>query len=110
MLGRVRLIAPVPYFDMIRLEESAAAICTDSGGVQKEAYFFGVPCITLRDETEWIETVEAGWNTLIGADSAALFSAVKAAFDLSPRIRPPFYGDGNAAGNIVKLLVAGANQ
>ena len=110
ILGRVRLIAPVSYFDMIRLEESARAICTDSGGVQKEAYFFGVPCITLRDETEWVETVEAGWNTLIGADSAALVRAVKAAFDLSARVRPPFYGDGNAAGNIVKLLVRDGNQ
>jgi UDP-GlcNAc3NAcA epimerase len=105
ILGRVRLIAPVPYFDMIRLEESARAICTDSGGVQKEAFFFGVPCITLRDETEWVETVEAGWNTLIGADSTALVRAIRAAADLPAQTRPPFYGDGKAAENIVKILL-----
>lgn len=101
-LGAVKVIEPVSFLDMVRLEQSAHAIVTDSGGVQKEAYFFGVPCLTTRDETEWVETVESGWNSLTGADTRRIMSAYKS-FQRPP-IREQLYGDGRAAERIVELL------
>lgn len=98
----VRLIEPVGYLDMVRLEQSARVILTDSGGIQKEAYWLGVPCMTLRDETEWIETVQAGWNVLVGADMARIVKTVKAF--ACPGARPVLYGDGQAAVHCVTLL------
>jgi UDP-N-acetylglucosamine 2-epimerase len=105
MPGNVRPIDPVGYLAMVALESGAAAIATDSGGVQKEAYLAGVPCITLRGETEWVETVDAGWNRVIGSDPVAL----RAALDDAPfldrsRPRPSLFGDGQAAGRIVAAL------
>ncbi len=75
--SRVKVIEPVGYLDMVHLEQSARTIMTDSGGIQKEAYWLGVPCVTLRDETEWVETVESGWNVLVGADTERIVGAAK---------------------------------
>jgi UDP-N-acetylglucosamine 2-epimerase len=88
---------------MLALEQNAGLILTDSGGVQKEAYFFAVPCITLREETEWVETVDSGWNLLAGADTKAI---VEAAASFKPGgAPPPSFGDGRAAASIVSALV-----
>jgi UDP-N-acetylglucosamine 2-epimerase len=95
-------IEPVPYTDTVALLRSASALLTDSGGMQKEAYFFGVPCVTMRDETEWVETVELGWNTLVGADTERILAAVQAR--TKPIARPSVYGDGHAADAIVDVL------
>ena len=99
----VRIIDPVGYFDMIALEYSARMILTDSGGIQKEAYWLKVPCVTLRDETEWLETVENGWNILTGANSAKIIKAVKTF--KSPAKHPQLYGNGKAAEKCLKTLL-----
>ncbi len=98
----VRLIDPVGYLDMVRLEHSARMILTDSGGIQKEAYWLGVPCITFRDETEWVETVKAGWNIIVGADTEKIVYHVR---NFSPPpSRPLLYGDGKATSRIINIL------
>ena len=104
---QVRMVEPVGYLDMLRLEQSARAILTDSGGVQKEAYFFGVPCFTLRPETEWVETVTSGWNVLTGTDSQRIASAV--AEWRRPKGDPPeVFGRGHAAQRIAELIARAA--
>ncbi|MEP7200640.1 MAG: UDP-N-acetylglucosamine 2-epimerase (non-hydrolyzing) [Chloroflexota bacterium] len=103
----VRLIDPVGYLDMLMLEENARLILTDSGGIQKEAYLLAVPCVTLRPETEWVETVEAGWNVVVGADRGQIVSTVND--HRWPQGAPPtVFGDGHASEKIVDLL-AGCN-
>lgn len=99
----VKLIDPVGYFDVIALEKSARFLLTDSGGMQKEAYWLKVPCITLRDETEWVETVEAGWNILTGADRDRIIEAVQTF--KAPSEHRPLYGDGQAAAHCLKALL-----
>jgi UDP-GlcNAc3NAcA epimerase len=102
--GSLRLIEPVSYIEMTRLESDALAILTDSGGVQKEAFFHGVPCLTLREETEWVETVELGWNTLCGADAQRIVRAWNALNGAPQRRAASPYGDGKAAGTILRAL------
>jgi UDP-N-acetylglucosamine 2-epimerase len=98
----VRLIPPVGYFDMMVLEENARLIATDSGGVQREAYFLGIPCLTLRETTEWGETVEAGWNQLVGAETHEILDAW---FTFTPpNEHPAIFGNGDAAQQIISIL------
>jgi UDP-N-acetylglucosamine 2-epimerase len=103
--ANVVALEPVGYPAMVALETSAAAIATDSGGVQKEAYLAGTPCITLRTETEWVETVEAGWNRVVGDAPESLAAILAdAEFMSRERLRPELYGDAHAAGRIVAAL------
>lgn len=101
--GKIHLIDPVGYLDMIAFERHARIILTDSGGIQKEAYWLSIPCVTLRTETEWIETVQCGWNTVVGADPARILHAVQ---HWRPgKEHPQLYGDGNVALRCVELIL-----
>lgn len=99
----IRVIDPVGYLDMVRLESTAKKIVTDSGGIQKEAFFLGIPCITMRDETEWVETVANGWNILVGADETKIVDAVKNFNPSSERLS--YFGEGNASELMVDVIL-----
>ena len=102
----VRLIDPVGYLDMVRLERSAALVLTDSGGVQREAFFHKVPCVTFRNETEWPELVESGWNRLVALDDPARFAAEALSRVGSAGQAIDSFGDGRAATRIARTLAA----
>ncbi|MGZ4311144.1 MAG: non-hydrolyzing UDP-N-acetylglucosamine 2-epimerase [Solirubrobacteraceae bacterium] len=99
--ANVELIEPVSYTRMLELERGAWAIATDSGGVQREAYLWGVRCVTLREETEWVDTVQAGWNTIVGVDPEQFEAALRRPL---PADRPGIFGDGHAAERIAQIV------
>ncbi|MGE5329799.1 MAG: non-hydrolyzing UDP-N-acetylglucosamine 2-epimerase [Deltaproteobacteria bacterium] len=102
----INIIDPVGYLDMLLLEKNAKIIATDSGGVQKEAFFFKIPCITLRNETEWIETVESGWNQLVGSSPEKIVEAVSFINDKKQQINDSkAFGDGHAGEKIIDFII-----
>lgn len=104
--ANVMAIEPVGYLDMVALEKGARLITTDSGGVQKEAYFHGVPCVTLRDETEWVELIEVGANILVGADSEKIKTVMTKDVSFLSAKETGLYGDGAAGRRIVEFLTS----
>jgi UDP-N-acetylglucosamine 2-epimerase len=102
-LGGVRVVPPLGYLDFLKLARHSRAVLTDSGGVQKEAYLLGVPCVTLRDTTEWVETVESGWNVLVDLDCEAALRALERD---PPAERPELYGGGHAADRVCDVIAA----
>lgn len=103
-LNKIVVTDPLPFLDIVALEQCARTIVTDSGGVQKEAFFYGVPCVTVRDETEWIETVDSGWNTIAGADARKILEAMDAGRPAASK--PEAYGKGDAADRILEIMGA----
>jgi UDP-N-acetylglucosamine 2-epimerase len=100
------LIEPLGYVDFVRLLDGAERVATDSGGVQKEAFFLDTPCVTLREETEWVETIDAGWNVLVGADEDAIARELARPVELPEK--PELYGNGDAAERMVSIIENGA--
>lgn len=102
---KINIVEPVGFLDMMMLEKNAALIVTDSGGVQKEAFFYQIPCVTLRDETEWVETVELGWNTLVSPDQCdAIYETVLAKINSHGKKHDAPFGRGNASDLIATYL------
>ena len=103
--ANIRMVEPVGYYDMLALEMQSSLIITDSGGVQKEAYFVKKPCITLRDQTEWVETAADGWNLLAGTDPQKIVTAFEQITTHPPLAQQTHYGNGHAARKIVEILI-----
>ena len=102
--SKLKLIPPLGYLDMVMLEKNARLIVTDSGGIQKEAFFHKVPCVTLRDETEWVELVEAGVNVLVGADKGRIIQGISEMMEKKIDSSSAVYGRGDAAEKMVEIL------
>ncbi|MGV1015867.1 MAG: non-hydrolyzing UDP-N-acetylglucosamine 2-epimerase [Fluviibacter phosphoraccumulans] len=102
-LPHLHFVDPVGYLEMVWLEAHCSVVATDSGGVQKEAYFFRKPCVTLRDETEWVELVESGWNTIAGIDANRIAAALSDKVNYG--VEGCFYGDGDAAKRVIKAIL-----
>ena len=100
----IKFIEPVGYSDMINLEKNAIAVLTDSGGMQKEAYFAKVPCITLRKETEWVETLDGGWNRIVGTDPEKIRSAIETNFNADIE-QKNYFGDGQSAQKTIDIIL-----
>lgn len=105
----VRCIDPLGYLDMLKLQKWASCMLTDSGGLQKEAYYLQVPCVTLRTETEWLETVEAGWNIVCGIDPGRIIESVDR-MEQCEASHPDLYGKGDTARRIVGILTDGIGR
>ena len=101
----MHLIDPVGYFEMVWLLDHCKLVLTDSGGVQKEAFFFGKACVTMRDQTEWVELVEAGVNELVGADREKIVGATARNIGRGVRDRENLYGGGEASGRIIEAII-----
>ena len=100
----IKIMEPIGYLDMLHLMQSSKSVLTDSGGVQKEAYYLRTPCVTLRKETEWTETVETGWNTVAAGDKDIILSVSERSKEIRSLPHPNLYGNGTAATEIVKIL------
>ncbi len=108
LAGNIQVIDPVGYLDSLQLQANASRVLTDSGGVQKEAYMLKIPCITLREETEWVETVKDGWNILVGTNKSKIINAIS---EFKPKeSQHNYFGSGNSAYKITKILSEHLNE
>jgi UDP-N-acetylglucosamine 2-epimerase len=103
----LHVLEPLGYSAMLALTRGARVVLTDSGGLQKEAYWLGRPCVTLRGNTEWVELLQTGRNVLAGTDTREIVSAARRLSSLAPALPEPLYGDGRAAERIASILTGG---
>jgi UDP-N-acetylglucosamine 2-epimerase len=107
-MDNIRIIEPPGYLNFLRILYGARKVLTDSGGIQKQAFMLGIPCITLRENTEWVETVEMGWNILVGTDKEKIKKMINIFSPQGERSRA--YGDGNASKKISEILTTMADE